>query len=173
MAEAVNTVDTKVDANATKTDASADNLLTGEVKEKEGANKVEGDNKVDPNTKVDQPVEYKDFKLPEGFEADTEVLTNFKTLAKEYKLTQEQAQKLVDLQAELATRQSTVTEKQWTDVQKGWRDSATSDKEYGGKEFAANISVAKKALDKYGTPELKQAIELTGMGNHPEFIRLL
>jgi len=152
------------------------NLLTTETKPDEktvDSNAKVVDVKDDKTKPDDKPIEYTDFKLPEGFEAEPDTLGNFKTLAKEYKLTQEQAQKLVDLQASLATRQSKITEQQWADVQKGWRDSATGDKEYGGKEFNANIGVAKKALDKYGTPELKQAIELTGMGNHPEFIRLL
>jgi hypothetical protein len=36
-----------------------------------------------------------------------------------------------------------------------------------------SVGFANKALDKYGTPELKEALASTGAGNHPEFIRFM
>jgi len=137
--------------------------------------KTEGtvDGKTDTTAKTEAPAEYKDFKLPEGVEADAEVLASFKAEAKALKLTQEQAQKLVDMQTSLAAKQSKTAHDAWTDVQKDWVEKAKSDKEYGGQAFNDNLALAKKAMDKFASPEFKQAMDLTGMGNHPELIRLL
>lgn len=125
--------------------------------------------KVDDKTNV----EYKDFKLAEGMNADAETLANFKELAKGLKLSQEDAQKLVDLQAKMATQQTKQIQDKWVEVRQSWKDAAKSDKEFGGEKFDANLAVAKKALAKFGTPELNDAIETYGMGDHPEIIRLL
>ena len=134
--------------------------------------KVE-DSNADKTKEEVKTVEYTDFKLPEGFEVDAEALTNFKGLAKEMGISQENAQKLVDMQASLMSKQNEANTKAWEKMQNDWRSSAMADKEYGGQTVKENIGVAKKALDKFGSPELKQALEVTGMGNHPEFIRLL
>ena len=118
-------------------------------------------------------IEYKDFKLPDGMETTPESVAQFKALAGEYKLSQEQAQKLVDMQADFMSKHTKAIEDRWAEVNQEWKTAAQSDKEFGGKEFAANLGIAKKALEKYGSPALTEAIETTGMGNHPEFIRLL
>ena len=158
----VDTVVTETTTNATETQSGNASAET--------APQVE-DGKADKTTET--TIEYKDFKLPEGMESSPESLAAFKTLAGEYKLTQEQAQKLVDMQAGLMSKYTKATEDRWAEVNKEWKAAAQSDKEFGGKDFAANLGIAKKALEKYGSPALKDAIELTGMGNHPEFIRLL
>lgn len=141
------------------------------AKEAEAAKVKDG--KTDETKKEEAPkeVEYTEFKLPEGFVADPEVTTEFKTAAKELKLTQEQAQKLVDMQTKLVTKQDKAIQDQWKATQDEWRSKSESDKEFGGKDFKANVGIAKTALDKFGTPELKAAINSTGMGNHPELIR--
>lgn len=136
--------------------------------------KVE-DSKADDTKKEEAPkeVEFTDFKLPEGYVADPELTGEFKAVAKALKLTQEQAQSLVDMQTKLATKQSTAMHEQWANTQKDWRAKSESDKEFGGTSFKANVGIAKTALDKFGTKEFREAIENTGMGNHPELIRFL
>lgn len=133
---------------------------------------VKTDNKVDVKTD-DKLVEYVDFKLPDGFKVDPESMTSFKTLAKEFNLKQEQAQKLVDMQSGLMSKYAKESTDAWDGVQKDWRSKAETDSEIGGQKFKENVGIAKKALDKYGTPAFKEAIEHTGMGNHPELIRFL
>ncbi len=131
------------------------------------------DPKVDAPKPEEKPIEYTDFKVPDGFEADADVMTEFKTASKALKLTQEQAQQFVDLQTRLAAKQAKTAQDSWASVQKDWRTKAESDTEFGGKDFKANVGIAKKALDQFGSKEFKEAIETTGMGNHPELIRFL
>ena len=54
---------------------------------------------------------------------------------------------------------------------KGWVDAAQADTEIGGPNLAQNVAVAKKAMDKFGTPELSKLLDETGLGNHPEIVR--
>lgn len=122
---------------------------------------------------AEQAIEYKDFTLPEGLEADKESLDAFKNAAKELKLTQEQAQKFVDMQTSLTQKAAKAQTEAWQNMRKEWADAAKGDKEVGGEAFKGNIAVAKRALDKYATKEFREAIEATGMGDHPELIRFL
>ena len=45
------------------------------------------------------------------------------------------------------------------------------DKEIGGEKFTENLALARKALESFGTPELQDVLNMTGLGNHPEVIR--
>ena len=154
--------------------ATADNLLAPETApegETQEGKKADGD--AEAEKPEGAPETYDDFKMPEGIEVDQEKMETFAPIAKELNLSQEQAQKLVDFYAEAQRKSADVQQEMWTATQEEWKTSAKSDKEFGGKEFDANVAVAKKALEVFGTPELAQALQFTGAGNHPEFIRLL
>lgn len=112
------------------------------------------------------PEKYEPFKL-EDQEIDAAEVAAFEPIAKELDLTQEQAQKLVKLRADLRTAEL----KEWSDKVDGWLTSSKSDKEIGGTGWDGNIAIAKKAINEFGTKELKTALNEFGMGNHPEFIR--
>lgn len=120
------------------------------------------------------PETYAEFTLPEGISLDKVALEKFTPLAKDLNLSQEQAQKVVDLYAAevLPHVQQAFAEQQAQKVE-GWLQSAMKDPEIGGARFDESVSIAKKALDAFGTPELKAALDDTGLGNHPDVIRLL
>ena len=46
-----------------------------------------------------------------------------------------------------------------------------TDAEIGGDKLPENLAVARKALETFGTPELKALLNESGLGNHPEVIR--
>jgi hypothetical protein len=137
--------------------------------------KPAGDKPVDkkPDDKpTGAPEKYEDFKLPEGLKADTPVMGKFASLAKELNLPQDAAQKVVDLAGELQQANlqelQTVIEAQ----REKWGTESKTDKEFGGDKFDENLAVAVKARDQFGTPELKSLLNASGLGNHPEVIRL-
>lgn len=110
-----------------------------------------------------------EFTAPEGSELDAAVTDAFAGVAKELNLTQEAAQKVVDKMAPLmAQRQA----EQVQAVQKQWRDESTADKEFGGDKLTESLATARKAMDAFASPALKQTLEQTGLGNHPEVIRM-
>ena len=53
-----------------------------------------------------------------------------------------------------------------------WQEACRTDPEFGGAQFDANLAVAKKSYDMFATDELKNILEQTGFGNHPEVLRL-
>ncbi len=114
------------------------------------------------------PEQYTDFTVPEGYTMAGELGTEFKSLAKELNLTQEQAQRIVDLDVKRAQAQ---TESLYR-TSAEWQASAKTDKEFGGANLEQNVAIAKKAMDAFGTPELRKLLNDSGLGNHPEVIRV-
>jgi len=158
--------------NSTLLTASESVEPTDEAVEKESPAK-DTDSKADVAKTEGAPEAYKAFDLPEGFELSEEFSGRFSEAAKDMNLTQDQAQFLINMQTDLQTSNVEALAENWTSLKNEWQSETKKDKEIGGKEFSANLGVAKQALEKFGTPELSEAVELTGMGNHPEFIRLL
>lgn len=118
---------------------------------------------------VKEPVvpESYEFQMPEGVKLDDEAAKEFTAIAKELKLDQPTAQKLADVGAKMAQRQA----EQHAQLVDTWTEQTKADKEFGGDKFGENLAVAKTALDRFGTPELRDVLNMTGMGNHPEVIR--
>ena len=125
-----------------------------------------------PQEAAAQEQEYGEFSLPEGLRIDESAFNDFAPLAKEFGLTQEQAQKLVDVAAGLVDRTTKTAEGVHADTIKKWADDSRNDAEVGGKDFDANLAVAISAIDKFGDDELKQILDASGFGNHPAVVRL-
>lgn len=103
-------------------------------------------------------------------ELDSAVLDQFSEVAKELNLTQDAAQKVLDKMGPvIAAHQSEQLQAARTE----WAETAKADKEFGGEKLQENLAVAKRALDAYGSDELRTLLNESGLGNHPEVIRLL
>jgi hypothetical protein len=113
-----------------------------------------------------------DFKFEDGVQVDGEAVGEFEGIAKELGLKQDQAQKVADLGAKMAQKWQAQQVEQIQKVQSEWANQARTDKEFGGDTLGQNLSVAKQALDTFATPELKQLLNESGLGNHPEVIRV-
>lgn len=132
---------------------------------------VKTDETAAPPEKV-VPEKY-EFKAPDGVTLDPEIFGEFEGVAKELKLSQEEAQKVTDIGAKLAQKWEA---KQADVIQQAaaeWAASATADKEYGGDKLTDSLTTAKKALDAFGTPELRTLLNDSRLGNHPEVIRFM
>ena len=127
----------------------------------------------DGETQADKPQgapEKYEFKAPEGKEFDAEIIGNFSEIAKELNLTQDAAQKLVEsMGPKIAERQLAQVEA----IRNEWAQQSQVDKEFGGDRLNENMAVAKKALDSFGTPELRTLLVQSGLGNNPEVIRFM
>lgn len=109
-----------------------------------------------------------DFKLPEGMTLDQAAADQFTTIAKDLKLPADAAQKLVDLYATQLQAQAQVH----AETVKGWVTEMTADKEYGGDKLQETTAAARKTMDAFGTPALKDYLNATGLGNHPELVKV-
>lgn len=141
--------------------------------EAELAAEKESDEKAEKDKKPEGAPEKYEFKAGEGVELDQEALKDFEPLARELNLNNEQAQKLVDM---YGTKLLPMVQKQqaeaWQKQTEGWAESVKADKEIGGDKLTSSISTAQRALETFGTPELKEYLNTTGLGNHPELIKV-
>ena len=111
-----------------------------------------------------------EFAKSDAYQVDNQVIDTFKEVAKDLNLSNKAAQQLVDKMApQIAQRQI----EQIQAVQQEWAATAKADQEFGGEKLAENLSVAKKALDMFGTPALSELLNQSGLGNHPEVIRMM
>ena len=54
-----------------------------------------------------------------------------------------------------------------------WAEQARTDPEFGGPQFEPNLRLAKTLIRRFGTPALRQHLNETGTGNHPEMLRFV
>lgn len=128
--------------------------------------------KDDPADKVPDDGKYT-LTMPEGIELDAELADALGPDFKELGLTNRQAQRLADKFIAIQTARATKQGETWAGTVAKWVDDAKADKEIGGAKWDATVSNATRAVKTLGTPELKDYLEATGGGNHPELIRFM
>lgn len=167
----IDNADTSTVLTATDSDVTPDTGATDDTSGEDGNIEATGDD-TDASSQT-SPDAYADFVMPEGVELDSALLTEATPLFKELNLNQEQAQKLVDFQAKQAKASSESQVDTFNQLMNDWQEQSKNDKEFGGDKFEENVGIARSAIDKFGTPELKQLLEEHGVGNHPEVIRFM
>ncbi|TAI99813.1 peptidase [Pectobacterium versatile] len=134
--------------------------------EKEAADKAAKENK-----EQGAPEKY-EFTAAEGQTLDAEALAVFEPLARELGLTNEQGQKFVDAYASKILPQ--IQQQQlanWQKTVEDWAETVKADKEIGGDKLTANLGKAQQAVMQFGGEDLKQALQETGLGNHPALVK--
>lgn len=155
---------------AEQTQASTEPTQTTEpvkTEDLEGSNK-NPDEGSDVEQKPSTPEVVKDdaqFKLPEGMKLDEGKMKSFISLAKEFKLTQEQAQKLVDFDAASIK----ASEEAFHKMQEGWK--ADTLKELG-ENAEQKLGEAVQAYKQFGDDEFVKLMKDTGLENHPAVVRV-
>ena len=127
---------------------------------------------------ADVPETY-ELAVPEGFEKlDDQAVAAATPVFKELGLSNEQANKLVPVAADFAKRIVDERDQQLlgtiAEQRKSWLEEAKADKEIGGANWDGTLSTAAKALDTLGFPKgspLRNLLDESGLGNHPEMIR--
>jgi|ETNvirnome_2_300_1030623.scaffolds.fasta_scaffold00986_9 hypothetical protein len=116
--------------------------------------------------------EYAEFTVPEGMTIDKEAVKEFHPLLKDVGASQEQAQAFIDLQVKVSGKLMQDQRDAWAETQGKWKDAGQVDEEFGKGKYEESIGIARRAMREIGGPPLFKALEDTGMGNHPEFIRV-
>jgi len=133
---------------------------------KEGEQKPEGE-----RPKAVVPEKY-ELKAPEGMTIDQAMLDQYVPVFKELGITNEGAQKLADIYSKSLKAQSDNQSKQsinqYKEIVEGWKTETM--KELGA-DTAKTLAAASKAIDKLGGEKLREVLNETGVGNHPEMVR--
>ena len=121
--------------------------------------------------KLGTPESAEDYQLaaPEGFENYDQGLSDwFREAAHSARMPAEQAQRLHDAFVErmIGNSQDQVAAVQ--QQQDGWESDLK--KEYGT-AFDERVAAARSALREFGTPELQEIIDGSGLGSHPEVVK--
>lgn len=121
-----------------------------------------------PPEKPAVPEQY-EFKPPEGVEFDEATIGVYAEAAREAGLSQEAADIVLNkIAPHLAQQQAA----RLAEARNDWAQQSRADAEFGGEKLDENLAVAKKAVEALASPELKTLLEQSGLGNHPEIIRL-
>ena len=141
------------------------------------------DDKDDSQKKAPEPVktegapeEYGDFNAPEGIELAGPVMDEFKGVAKELNLSQEQAQSLID-RVTPAMQARAVENIQR--VSREWAERSKNDAEIGGSNYQATQANVWRVISNFGRaadgsidPDVAEFIN-SPMGNHPGALKLI
>lgn len=125
----------------------------------------------DKGAKVEGVPEKYELVAPEGMEIDAAVLGKFEPVFKELNLSNESAQKLANLYAEMKAEEMKDFGVKLQEQVTSWEGELASDAEVGGKNFGDTVRHAQSAVARFGTPELKQFLARSGTGSHPELVR--
>lgn len=133
----------------------------------------------DKEITVPEEYDYSEIELPEGMELDKDMLGEFNAVAKEEKLSQEQANKYINLAVKLVEKQSKGLAEQYQQAQQAkiasYQQALNTDEEIGGgdkSKMDAYLNVADFGYNKFATDGLKQAFANEGLNYHPEVIKL-
>jgi len=113
------------------------------------------------------------LKFPEGFTVDEASRDSFIELMNKEMPAAERAQALIELQAKLAQEASEAGSREWQTVQDGWQAAVKADPDIGGANLSRTLSSIAKVIDEYGSPEAREAFNLTGAGNHPAIVKMM
>ena len=135
--------------------------------QKAGEQKPEEKKEEKPEQKAPEKYE---FKLPDGAVADEKLIGDFSTVAKDLNLTQEQAQKVVDLYTANLKNQEKSFQDAFAEQEKTWIAEVKQQPNY-----QENLSLAKKAVEYFseGDNDAKNLVLGTWLGNHPAMIRMM
>ena len=121
------------------------------------------------------PETYADFVIPEGTTVDKVAIEAATPIFKELGLSQDQAQKLVDLYPKLTGDIVKANNDAYIAMREGWVSELKADKDIGGRldHVASEIGKMKARLPAPLQAELNEAFNLTGAGDHPAVVKAL
>jgi len=143
-----------------------------ENKPDDGKEPDKGKDDAKTGDKVPEDGKY-DLKMPEGIPFDEEMAKALAPDFKELGLSNAQAQKLVDKYIEVQSKRMSEQSEKWGETINSWIDEAKTDKEIGGDKWDATVSQGRRAVEQFGTPALREYLNASGGGNHPEMIRFM
>jgi hypothetical protein len=148
---------------AVSTDGAAAEVKVEGSEVKPDAEKPQGEEKVVP--------EKYELKLPEGSLLDQTAIDRIAQIAKEHKLSNEEAQGELEREHEAV---ASFVEGQQAAFQKqtqAWFETCQNDKDVGGVAFKENAEIAKRAIEHFFDGETKKILNETGWGNHPDLFK--
>ena len=109
------------------------------------------------------PEQYEPFDVPDDVEVDETMMSEFGEMAKQFDLSQDKAQNLIDFHIKALSKGA----EEWVNQQKTWLKEAETDEEIGGDNRGEAIQNIKAAIKGIGEPGLAEVLQMTGAISHP------
>jgi hypothetical protein len=144
---------------------------------------ADGKDPAKPAATTGAPEKYDDFKAPDGYTLDPKAIEAAVPIFKELGLTQDQAQRLVQFHSEQMIAAAKGPEETYTQMRTDWQAKVKADpdlaKAVNGDKTgldAVKLDIG-RALNALGDTQLandfKEAMNLTGAGDHPAFVKTM
>jgi hypothetical protein len=117
------------------------------------------------------PENYEPFQLPAEIRLEPSLLDLFHGRARDMNLSQAAAQSLIDVHLECLQAYRRAQHEAAALQQEEWLEAVRSDAEIGGPRLAENLGFAAEAIRRLGSPALRDILNESGLGNHPEVVR--
>lgn len=114
-----------------------------------------------------------ELKMPEETLLSDEAKDEIVSIAKEQGFSKEQAQKILDLQSEIASEVSDQINQEFNDQVTAWGEEIKADKEVGGENLTKSVELAKRAVIAFAGEDFLAELDQTGYANHPRLFKML
>lgn len=142
----------------------------------DGATGATGEAPKEPDTNSvtkDNPFKVDEIKFADGTAVQPEMGQAFADVVNEFGIPRNAVAKLLDLQQKTMLANSEAGSRDWAKTQEEWTAEVMKDAEIGGSNWPKVQTQIGGLIDKYGSPELRQAFDLTGAGNNPHIVRFM
>lgn len=127
---------------------------------------------VQPTEQVQIPDNY-DIKMSNGEQLQGEDLAKLNQVCKQAGLTNEQAQALFTAYENDVTNFNQQLQSDYQQQVQSWVSEVQNDKELGGENFEKTKANIKNVVNKFGSKELADFLNTTGLGCNPVFVRFM
>lgn len=128
---------------------------------------AEGDKK-----EASEEIKY-DLKMPKETLLNEGVVDEIVSMAKEQGLSNDQAQKFLDMQSDFLSEHNSLMEQKHNEEVSSWGEQIKTDKELGGENLGKNAELAKRVVSELVGDDFLHELDESGYGNHPKLFKLL
>lgn len=132
---------------------------------------AEADKPAEPAAPID-PASY-EVTLPEGITREDPLVAAFLEGAAGAALDAKAVQAVLDKTAPLVAEALAAPHKAWEQLNNEWQAAIKADPDVGGAKLPAAVESVTNLLDRHGSPELKEALKVTGAVNNPAVFKFL
>ena len=111
--------------------------------------------------------------LPEGSPLSEAHLAKISEMAQKQGWSQEVAQEVLARQSDAVQSHLASLEDQHKASVTAWNQELTADKDIGGANLPANLDAGRRVLDRFGSPELVEALRASGYNAFPPLVKML
>ena len=145
----------------------------GEEKVSEDSQNTEEDSSGESEGEAKEAQGQLELTMPENTLLSESAMDEIAQVAKEQGLSNDQAQKVLDMQSQAVSNFSERMEQSHYEQVESWGEEIRADKDLGGENLGKNAELAKRAVSELVGDDFLAELDSTGYGNHPKLFKLL